>query len=90
MAPKPIKNRSKLSFRTSLFRHPFLHGFLIDFGSQLRPAGFQKNGFSLGNFFFKKSPFEVGIDFGSDCTANLLPCWLQDRRFFEILAFKRP
>ena len=47
IAPKSIKNQSKLSFRALLFRHRFLYQCLIDFSSQLRPAGSQKTLFFL-------------------------------------------
>ena len=56
MAPKSVKNQSKLSFRAFLFSHRFLHRCLIDFCSQLRPAGSPKSLFFLKEKqgFFKK------------------------------------
>ena len=52
MAPKSIKNRSKLNFRALLFPHRFLYRFLIDFCSQLRPTGSPKS-----MFFLRKNTF---------------------------------
>ena len=85
MAPKSIKNRSKLSFRAFLFPHRFLHRFFIDFGSQLRPPGCQKIIFFLRKnyVFFKKAPFEDNIDFGLDFGANLPPCWPPKSKIFR-------
>ena len=58
MAPKSIKNRSKLSFRAFLFPHRFLHRFFIDFCSQLRPTGSPKSKFFLRkNKVFSKNRF---------------------------------
>ena len=59
MSPKSIKNRSKLSFRTFLFPHRFLHRFLIAFCSQLRPPGSQKSKFFIRkNIVFQKPAFQ--------------------------------
>ena len=57
MAPKSIKNRSKLSFQAFLFPHRFLHRFFIEFSSQLRPTGSPKSVFFLekNKFFFKNA-----------------------------------
>ena len=58
MAPKSIKNRSKWGFRAFLFPHRFLHRFLIDFCSQLQPAGSPQSMFFLReNHVFKKHAF---------------------------------
>ena len=91
MAPKSIKNRSKLSFRALLFPHRFLHRFLIDFCFQLRPTGSPKSGvFPRKNkVFFKKTPFEDNIDFGFDFGANLLPCWPPKSKIFRFLEVPR-
>ena len=56
MAPKSIKNRSKLNFQAFLFPHRFLHRFFIEFSSQLRPTGCQKSRFFLRkNTVFSKN-----------------------------------
>ena len=58
MAPKSIKNRSKLSFQAFLFPHRFSHRFFIDFSSQLRPTGSPKSKFFLReNKIFSKTAF---------------------------------
>ena len=58
MAPKSIKNRSKLSFQAFLFPHRFLHRFFIEFSSQLRPTGSPKSMFFLRkNKVFSKNAF---------------------------------
>ena len=85
MAPKSIKNLSKSSLRAFLFPHRFLHRFLIDFYSQLRPPGSQKSVFFLkkNKVFFKKRPFEDNNDFGFDFGANLPPCWPPKSKIFR-------
>ena len=87
MAPKSIKNRSKLNFQAFLFPHRFLHRFFIDFSSQLRPTGSPKSMFFLKEkqCFFKKTPFEDNIDFGFDFGANLPPCWPPKSKIFRFL-----
>ena len=90
MAPKSIKNRSKLGFRAFLFRHRFLYWFLIEFWSQLRPFGSPK---SL--FFLRKNNDFQNIRL-SKLTSILDPILmptcvhvgLQNRRFFKILGFQ--
>ena len=58
MAPKSIKNQSKLNFRAFLFPHRFLHRFFIEFSSQLRPTGSPKSMFFLRkNKVFSKNAF---------------------------------
>ena len=85
MIPKSIKNKSKLSFRAFLFPHRFLHRFLIDFCSPLRPTGSPKSMFFRwkNKVFFKKTPFEDNIDFGFDFGANLPPCWPPKSKIFR-------
>ena len=85
MAPKSIKNRSKLNFQAFLFPQRFSHRFFIDFSSQLRPTGSPKSMFFLKEKqgFFKKRPFEDNIDFGFDFGANLLPCWPPKSKIFR-------
>ena len=81
MAPKLIKNRSTFSFRGFLFPHRFLHRFLIDFCSQLRPTGSQKT--KEKQCFFKTTALEDNIDFGFDFGANLPPCWPPKSKIFR-------
>ena len=81
MAPKSIKNRSKLSFRALLFRHRFLYRCLIDFSSQLRTAGSQKTLFFLWKtmVFSKNGLSKISIDFlinfGSVLASNMGASW---------------
>ena len=60
------------------FLASFFDDFLIDFCSQLRPPEPQKSSPRCSeSTIFKKSRFEVGIDFGSNFGANLAPFRLQ-------------
>ena len=90
MAPKSIKNRSKLSFRAFLFPHRFLHRFFIDFCSQLRPTGSQKTEFFLrkNNVFSKKRLSKITSISASILVPTCLHVGLQNRRFSEIMAFQ--
>ena len=85
MAPKSIKNGSKLSFQAFLFPHLFLHRLFIDFSSQVRPTGSLKE----KQCFFKKGSFEDNIDFGFDFGANLPPCWPPKSKIVRNYGFPR-
>ena len=90
MAPKSIKNRSKLSFQAFLFPHRFLHRFFIDFSSQLRPTGSPKSRFFLrkNKVFSKKRLSKITSISASILVPTCLHVGLQNRRFFEIMAFQ--
>ena len=90
MAPKSIKNLSKLSFQTFLFPHRFLHGFFIEFSSQLRPPGSLKSMFFLRKtrFFSKKRLSKITSISASILVPTCLHVGLQNRRFFKIMAFQ--
>ena len=90
MAPKSIKNRSKLSFQAFLFPHRFLHRFFIDFSSQLRPTGSPKSMFFLrkNNVFSKTRLSKITSISASILVPTCLHVGLQNRRFSEIMAFQ--
>ena len=92
MAPKSIKNRSKLSFKAFLFPHHFLHGFFIDFSSQLRPTGSPKSMFFQWEniVFSKKRLSKITSISASILVPTCLHVGLQNRRFSEIMAFQEP
>ena len=89
MAPKSIKNLSKLGFRTLLFQNRFLYRFLIDVCSQLRPTGSPKSWFFLkkNNVVSKKRLSKIT----SISAPMLVPTCLHDgfqrRRCFKTMAF---
>ena len=89
MAPKSIKNRSKLSFQAFLFPHRFSHRFFIDFSSQLRPTGSPKSMFFLRKQgFSKKRLSKITSISASMLVPTCLHVGLQYRRFSEIMAFQ--
>ena len=90
MAPKSIKNQSKLSFQAFLFPHRFSHRFVIDFSSQLRPTGSPKSKFFLRNnkVFSKKSLSKITSISASILVPACLHVGLQNRRFSKIMAFQ--
>ena len=90
MPPKSTKNRSKSSFRGLLFPHRFLHRFLIDFCSQLRPPGSQKSVFFLGKneVFFKNGLSDITSISASILVPTCLHVGLQNRRFSDFWRFQ--
>ena len=90
MAPKSIKNRYKSSFRGLLFPHRFLHRFLIDFCSQLRPPGSQKSVFFLwkNKVFSKKRLSKITSISASILVPTCLHVGLQNRRFSDFWRFQ--
>ena len=90
MAPKSIKNRSKLSFRAFLFPYRSLHRFWIDFCSQLRPNGSPKSLFFLrkNKVFSKKRLSKITSISASILVPTCLHVGLQNQRFSEITAFQ--
>ena len=81
MAPKSIKNRSKLSFQAFLFPHRFLHRFFLPTSTHWisKKYVFPKE----KQWVFKKTPFEDNIDFGFYFGANLPPCWPPKSKIFR-------
>ena len=87
MAPKSIKNQSKLSFQAFLFPHRFSHRFFIPTSTHWIS---KKYVFSKRKTrFFQKTPFEDNIDFGFDFGANLPPCWPPKSKIFRFLEVPR-
>ena len=90
IAPKSIKNRSKLSFRAFLFPHCFEHRLLSEFCSQLRLTGSQKTVFFRwkNKVFPKNRLSKITSISASILVPTCLHVGLQNRRFFEIMAFQ--
>ena len=90
MAPKSIKNRSKLSFRAFLFPHRFLSRFFIDFSSQLRPTGSPKSRFFLrkNKVFSKNGLSKITSISASILVPTCLHVALQNRRFSDFWRFQ--
>ena len=90
MAPKSIKNRSKSNFQALMFPHRFLHRFFIDFWSQLRPTGSPKSKFFLrkNKVFSKNRLSKITSTSASILVPTCVHVGLQNRRFFEIMAFQ--
>ena len=88
--PKSTKIHEKSMPRCLPILTSFFDRFLIDFCSQLRPPEPSKSLFFPKEIpgFFKKSAFEVGIDFWCHFGANLVPTWLP--KSFKIYEKSRP
>ena len=90
MAPKSTKNRYKSSFRGLSVSASFLHWFLIDFYSQLRPSGFQKSMFfTTENNVFSKNLFsKITSISASILVPTCVHVALENRRFSNFWRFQ--
>ena len=92
--PRWVQNRSKIDqnwvSEPSCFGIVFYIDFWSSFASNFDLLDLKKPSFSLGKtMIFKKSPFEVNIDFWSDFDANMPPCWLPKSQIFQIFGVPR-
>ena len=90
MAPKSMKNQYKLNFRAFPFPHRFLNRFLMEFCSQLRPAGSPKSTFFIKKYMVKKKKrlSKITSISASILVPTCLHVGLQNGRFSEIIAFQ--